>query len=108
MIEKLKRWIKSHGRHPHEEAKKEELVAVHPSGNLRGDSLTLVQLIAGIMDSLGNEQITRIGFMEQEVDCLELAGGVENLTRTCGICGVQSWQSLFSLECSRVRFRQVT
>jgi hypothetical protein len=25
MIEKLKRWIKSHGRHPREQAKKEEL-----------------------------------------------------------------------------------
>ena len=25
MIEKLKQWIKSHGRHPREEAKKEEL-----------------------------------------------------------------------------------
>jgi len=24
-IEKLKEWVKSHGRHPHEEAKKEEL-----------------------------------------------------------------------------------
>lgn len=25
MVEKLRRWIKSHGRHPREEAKKEEL-----------------------------------------------------------------------------------